>query len=247
MYFFSVSAACSICAGVEVTRAIDVAAGERLLAAQVDHLRALVHQPDRLLRLHGGEVLAARPQLEGEHGERHRDGEAREERVVLYVLEQAFHGGSLANSGGAHYSEPGRPSLDSLISMSRHLLIAVVLSLLAVSLGLPAATPDKQRTEADLKAVNARIERIRQQVQRDADAKNRLNRDLRAAERSVAEARGELTRLQQARAERSAERARAGRRARANAKPSASAPRKVSPRSCGRPTSWGATNRSSCC
>ena len=37
-----------------------------------------------------------------------------------------------------------------------------------------------------------------QQVQRDAVEKNRLNRDLNAAEKSVAQARGELSRLQRA-------------------------------------------------
>ena len=70
------------------------------------------------------------------------------------------------------------------------------------------AQPTRQRTEADLKALESRIERIRQQVQRDAVERNRLNRDLRAAEQSVATARGELVELREARAVRAAERER---------------------------------------
>ena len=62
------------------------------------------------------------------------------------------------------------------------------------------------KTEANLKAVQDRIERVRQQVQRDAVEKDRLNRDLNAAEKSVAQARGDLTKVQQQRAERAAAR-----------------------------------------
>jgi murein hydrolase activator len=80
------------------------------------------------------------------------------------------------------------------------LLVAVVTA--------QGAAPTRNRTEADLKAVQDRIERVQQQVQRDAVEKDRLNRDLNAAEKSVAEARGELSRLQEQRAERNAERAR---------------------------------------
>jgi murein hydrolase activator len=80
--------------------------------------------------------------------------------------------------------------------------------LLIVAATTQAASPSRNRTEADLKAVQDRIERVQQQVQRDAVEKDRLNRDLNAAEKSVAEARGELSRLQEQRAERNAERAR---------------------------------------
>lgn len=85
------------------------------------------------------------------------------------------------------------------------LLLSVAVT---VSVGVQAATPDKKRTEANLKAVAERIERVRQQVQRDAVEKDRLNRDLNLAERSVAQVRGELSKLQQQRAERNAERER---------------------------------------
>jgi len=75
---------------------------------------------------------------------------------------------------------------------------------------LPAASTlaasDKNKTEANLKAVQDRIERVRQQVQRDAVEKDRLNRDLNAAEKSVAQARGDLSKVQQQRTEQNAAR-----------------------------------------
>jgi septal ring factor EnvC (AmiA/AmiB activator) len=75
---------------------------------------------------------------------------------------------------------------------------------------LPAASTlaasEKNKTEANLKAVQDRIERVRQQVQRDAVEKDRLNRDLNAAEKSVAQARGDLSKVQQQRAEQNAAR-----------------------------------------
>jgi murein hydrolase activator len=69
-----------------------------------------------------------------------------------------------------------------------------------------AASSDRNKTEANLKAVQDRIERVRQQVQHDAVEKDRLNRDLNAAEKSVAQARGDLSKVQQQRAERKAAR-----------------------------------------
>lgn len=81
-------------------------------------------------------------------------------------------------------------------------------ALLLAGLVLPAAQPDRQRTEANLRSVTERIERVQKQVQKDAVDKDRLNRDLRAAERSVSKAHGELSRLRSERAERDAERRR---------------------------------------
>jgi septal ring factor EnvC (AmiA/AmiB activator) len=84
--------------------------------------------------------------------------------------------------------------------------IGLVLLLCAVS--LPAAQPDRKRTEANLKAVTERMERVQRQVQQDAVEKDRLNRDLREAEQSVAKAHGELSRVRSQRSERNAERER---------------------------------------
>lgn len=103
----------------------------------------------------------------------------------------------------AHYSQQAMP---------RPLLLALFSACLMLA-ALPgvAAQDRKARTEADLEAVNSRIERIRQQVQRDAVEKDRINRDLKAAERTVSSARSELSRVQKERAERTAELARLSR------------------------------------
>ena len=79
-------------------------------------------------------------------------------------------------------------------------------ALLMVALALAAAQPDRKRTEANLRQVTERIERVQRQVQQDAVDKDRLNRDLREAERSVAKAQGELSRLRSERAQRTAAR-----------------------------------------
>jgi septal ring factor EnvC (AmiA/AmiB activator) len=80
------------------------------------------------------------------------------------------------------------------------LLFSVLLALATVPGS--AAQDRKARTQADLAAVNSRIEQIRQQVQRDAVEKDRLNKDLRAAEQSVSDARGALVKVQKERADR---------------------------------------------
>jgi murein hydrolase activator len=70
-----------------------------------------------------------------------------------------------------------------------------VVTLLA-ALSLQAAQPDKRKAEANLKSVTERIERVRRQVEKDAIEKDRINRDLAEAERSVADARGALGKVQ---------------------------------------------------
>ena len=82
-------------------------------------------------------------------------------------------------------------------------LVLPALSLLAPV--LPAAQPDRARTEANLKELKDRIDRIQRQVQNDAIEKDRLTRDLREAEQSAAKAQGELGKVRSARSERSAE------------------------------------------
>lgn len=63
------------------------------------------------------------------------------------------------------------------------------------------ATP--QRTEAQLHSLQQKIEKITQQVSRDAVQHDRLSADLRAAEMSVGQSRGELARLAREYADRS--------------------------------------------
>ncbi|RYG63753.1 hypothetical protein EON77_20580, partial [bacterium] len=80
--------------------------------------------------------------------------------------------------------------------------------LMAACLGAFAAhSAERGKTEAELKAVAAQIEKVRQQVRRDAIEKDRLARDLAAAEGSVSEARGELERLRRERGQREQARA----------------------------------------
>lgn len=80
--------------------------------------------------------------------------------------------------------------------------------------GVPAVTgpaaaqgKDAARAESELKAVKAEIAKIAAQVKRDSVNRNSLTRNLRAAEVSVADARGELSRLRRERNEHAAQRA----------------------------------------
>ena len=80
------------------------------------------------------------------------------------------------------------------------------LTLLA-GVALAADAPDRRRTEADLKAIATQIEKVRQQASRDAIERDRLGKELKSAEQSVASARGKLAQTRTQRAERAAERA----------------------------------------
>lgn len=82
--------------------------------------------------------------------------------------------------------------------------VATLLAALGLTLSLPAAQQDPARAEADLKRLTENIQRVTQQVQRDEVEKNKLSRELRDAERSVAKAQGQLDRLRGQRAERNA-------------------------------------------
>ena len=84
----------------------------------------------------------------------------------------------------------------------------IALGLWLAALALPAAQPDRAHAEANLRSLKERIERIQRQVQDDAAEKDRLTRDLRAAEQSVSKAQGELGKVRSKRTETSAERAR---------------------------------------
>jgi septal ring factor EnvC (AmiA/AmiB activator) len=86
---------------------------------------------------------------------------------------------------------------------SRYLL---AIALLSAALALPAAQQDRKRAEQDLRALTERLERVQRQVAQDAVEKDRMNRDLRQAERSVSNARGSLRELRNQRADRAARR-----------------------------------------
>lgn len=72
---------------------------------------------------------------------------------------------------------------------------------------LPASGQDAKKTEADLKAIQTEIERVADQVSRDAAERDRLTKELRSAELSVIDMRGSLEDVRKARAERAAHRA----------------------------------------
>lgn len=84
---------------------------------------------------------------------------------------------------------------------------AAVLLAFASGVAQAGAAPDRGSTEAELKAVQTQIEQVRRRIELDGVERDRIGRDLRKAERSVATARGELARLRSARAEREAARA----------------------------------------
>ena len=75
-------------------------------------------------------------------------------------------------------------------------LLAALLALgLLAGTAAVAQRADRVQTEAQLQQIRAEIDRIREQVGRDAAERNRLTRELRKAEVSVAGVRGELLRL----------------------------------------------------
>jgi septal ring factor EnvC (AmiA/AmiB activator) len=84
-------------------------------------------------------------------------------------------------------------------------LVAVLVALLAAPSGrLDAAAPGK--TEAELRSLREKINRVTQQVSRDAFERDRLSGSLRAAELSLGQARGDLGRANREYADRSARR-----------------------------------------
>jgi murein hydrolase activator len=85
----------------------------------------------------------------------------------------------------------------------KRVLIAV---LLLASLGVSPAQ-DAKKTEAELKAIKAEIERVSGQVSRDQVDRDRLARELRTAELSVSDMRASLEEVRRERAEHTARRA----------------------------------------
>jgi septal ring factor EnvC (AmiA/AmiB activator) len=83
------------------------------------------------------------------------------------------------------------------------------LCILAGVLGVAAAAddPNPARAEAELKAVRSQIDKVREEMQRDAGKRTQLSRDLEESERVVGSARGELEKLRRERALHTARRA----------------------------------------
>jgi septal ring factor EnvC (AmiA/AmiB activator) len=91
--------------------------------------------------------------------------------------------------------------------MTIHLrLLILALCLAPVAVAAPeAANPAK--AEAELKAVRSQIDRVRAEMARDAGRRDKLARELEAAEKTVSGARGELDKLRRERAVHTAKRA----------------------------------------
>jgi murein hydrolase activator len=105
---------------------------------------------------------------------------------------------------GAHYTRSGLEPL-TRHPIARAALAAVLL--FCCNLRCATAAEDPRKAEAELAAVQAEIERIREAVNRDQIERDRLSRELRSAEVSVGTARAGLERLRRERAERTARRA----------------------------------------
>ncbi|MGD9598802.1 MAG: murein hydrolase activator EnvC [Steroidobacteraceae bacterium] len=86
-------------------------------------------------------------------------------------------------------------------------ICTLLLALLAAGAAGAQSAREAARAEADLKAVKSEIAKIANQVKRDSVDRNKLTRNLRAAEVSVAEARAGLARLRRERGERAEKRA----------------------------------------
>jgi septal ring factor EnvC (AmiA/AmiB activator) len=84
------------------------------------------------------------------------------------------------------------------------LVAAVALTLAGVT---PGPAQDTKKTEADLKAIKAEIERVSGEVSRDEVARTRLAKELKSAELSVGEMRQSLDQVRKERAEHAAKRA----------------------------------------
>jgi septal ring factor EnvC (AmiA/AmiB activator) len=85
----------------------------------------------------------------------------------------------------------------------------LLLSILLGVLGVAAAAddPNPARAEAELKAVRSQIDKVREEMERNAGKRSQLSRDLEESERVVGSARGELAKLQRERAVHTAKRA----------------------------------------
>ena len=102
--------------------------------------------------------------------------------------------------------------------------------------GMPA------RTEAQLEAVKAEIERITREVSAEQVERDRLTRELRGAELSVGEARAALLEVRRQRAEDAARRAALASREEDARDAACRQPRSDSPDRCARPISSAARN-----
>lgn len=89
-------------------------------------------------------------------------------------------------------------------------VMAAAIALLTVLGAAASLAASPQKTEAQLRALRDRIDKMTQQISRDAVQRDRLSAHLRAAELSVGQARGELARIGREYADRSERRSALG-------------------------------------
>src|SRR5579863_4033027 len=107
---------------------------------------------------------------------------------------------------GAHYSLPRRPGAATAAILLLGCLLTAA-SPLPGAVGPPKPDADARRTEAQLEAVRAEIERITREISQSQVERDRVSRELRSAELSVGEARDAWLEVRRQRAEGAARRA----------------------------------------
>ena len=93
------------------------------------------------------------------------------------------------------------------MTMSVNLGRAGLLLICLLGVAVAADDPNPARAEAELKAVRSQIDKVREEMERDAGRRDQLSRELEESEKSVGSARGELEKLRRERALHTARRA----------------------------------------
>lgn len=155
---------------------------EFCLRPNIEHQRAVIHEPNGILRRYGRKIFRTCPHFIHDDERGHYDRRHREDGVVAEVFDETFH---------------KRAGIIELMFQVWRLGILFALFLVAPAF----AANETGQTEAQLKAVRAEIERVRRQVSRDQIEHDRLSRELRDAELSAGDLRESLEELKRQRAE----------------------------------------------
>ncbi len=206
----------------EIACAGQVTAGERFGRTQVQNQRVLIHEPDGVLGTDGRKRDLARLPLEADDGDGRQQREACEIGMVADVFDEAIHSGTTASTQRARIIEPV-PVLSLFRRSGRCGECGCdfegfwspwrPLSWPQPSLSIPSPVWPRPlrrtlaRPNPSSKALKAEIAKVASQLKDDQAAKNRLARELRAAEMSVSDVRKSLDGLRAERAEHARRRA----------------------------------------
>ena len=175
-------------------------------SAQIQNQRALIHRPHQILRAEGAEIVSLGPQLEYHDQSGCNDSEGHQPRMVSGIFGKTFHRPSAVRKVGADYIDYASPMMSL-----RHCSLFALALLSAVVLDPSRAVAQggqQSKAETDLQRVREQMERVREALNRDAAQRDKLAKELRAAETAAGSARGEVHRLQRERAQKSEEKAR---------------------------------------